>query len=491
MHFFVKKVEKIIRREKLLSAGERCVAAVSGGPDSMALLQVLAQLAPVLDLFLVVAHADHGLRPEEAEAEARLVQEAARSLGLACECGRLDVSACASLQGLSLEHAARNLRYGFLKEVAAQYRATKIAVAHTADDQAEEILLRLIRGCGRAGLSGMAMLRDGLVVRPFLTIAKQELLGYLAAENISYCLDSSNLQRIYLRNRIRLDLLPYLEKHFNPEIGSSLRETAAILQGEEELLAGMADRAYAGVVAEDGTQSGGLSIELADFSALHLAIRRRILEKACWRMDCRPSCKQIAHLLFLAETGAEGATLHLARGLRVVKAEGRMRFCFPLGRHAVRGNLSDAGEKETLFAVELAAPGEYPLEAVAATLTLRLVEALPEGWERQGPQTLYCDAEKIVFPLLARSFRQGDRFFPLGAPGRKKVGDFFTDHKIPAAQRRRMVILTDREGIIAILGVRPDQRVAIAPDTKRILAVSLRPLVPTENGFTGKEIHGK
>ena len=124
MHFFVKKVEKIIRREKLLAAGERCVVAVSGGPDSMALLRVLAQLAPALDLFLVVAHADHGLRPDEAESESRLVREAALALGLTCECGRLAVRACAKEQGLSLEHAARDLRYGFLKEVAARHRVT-------------------------------------------------------------------------------------------------------------------------------------------------------------------------------------------------------------------------------------------------------------------------------------------------------------------------------------------------------------------------------
>ncbi|MHB1015339.1 MAG: tRNA lysidine(34) synthetase TilS [Desulfurivibrionaceae bacterium] len=465
--------------------------AVSGGPDSMALLQALAQLAPMLDLFLVVAHADHGLRPEEAEAEARLVQEAARSLGLACECGRLAVRTCAREQGLSLEHAARNLRYEFLEEVAARYRATKIAVAHTADDQAEEILLRLIRGTGRAGLAGMARLRDGLVVRPFLGIAKEEILGYLAAENIPYCLDSSNRERRYLRNRIRLDLLPYLEEHFNPNIGNSLRETAAILQAEEELLAGMASQAYAKVVTEGGGEpAAGLTIQLANFLRQPLAIKRRILETACWRMGCRPLFRQIAQLLSLAETGAEGAGLHLARGLRVVKAEGRVRFCYPQGHRAVRGNLSEAGGAIS-FSRELPGPGEYFLEDIGSMVMFRVLDALPQGWEVQVPTTIVCDADKVFFPLVVRSFREGDRFFPLGAPGRKKVGDFFTDQKIPVVQRNRIPILADQEGIIAILGMRPDQRAAIGPRTERILAVSLHPLVPSENGFTGKAIHGK
>lgn len=475
----------------MLVAGERCVVAVSGGPDSMALLQVLAQLASGLDLFLVVAHVDHGLRPSEAAAEARLVREAAQALGLVCECGRLEVAVYAREQGLSLEHAARTLRYGFLAEVAARYRATKIGVGHTADDQAEEVLLRLVRGTGRAGLAGMARLRDGLVVRPFLDIAKEEILRYLADEGIPYCLDSSNQQRIYLRNRIRLDLLPYLREHFNPNIDNSLRETAMILRGEEELLAGLASQAYAQVVAEEGDDPGGLTIQLADFFSQPLALRRRILEAACWRMGCRPTFMQIAQLLLLAATGAEGAGLHLARGLRVVKAEGRVFFRYPQGRQSLRGNLEAAAPEEGSFALEIPGQGEYVLEAMGAMVKIRLLEELPEGWEAQAPTILHCDAEKVCFPLTIRVFRRGDRFHPLGAPGRKKVGDFFTDQKIPAAQRRRIPILTDQQGIIAILGVRLDQRVAIVPRTKMILAASLHPLAAGENGFTEKARHGK
>ena len=457
----------------------------------MALLQVLAQLAPVLGCSLVVAHVDHGLRPKEAEAEERLVREAAQSLGLACECGQMEVVACAREKGLSIEHAARNLRYGFLAEVAARHGATKIAVAHTADDQAEEILLRLIRGTGRAGLTGMAGMRDGLVIRPFLGIAKEEILRYLAEEAIPYCLDSSNRERMYLRNRIRLDLLPYLEEHFNPNIGNSLRETAAILQGEEELLAGMASQAYAQVVAEEGSEPSGLAIRVADFLRHPLAIRRRIAETACWRMGCRPTFRQIAQLLFLAETGDEGAGLHLAQGLRVVKAEGRMGFGYPQGQQAVRGNLLEADREEGFVCRELPGPGEYVLEGSGVRITLCFLAAAPEGWKDESPQTLYCDADKVSFPMTVRSVRLGDRFHPLGAPGSKKVGDFFTDQKIPVPQRRRIPILADQEGIIAILGVRPDQRAAISPSTRRILAVSLDPLPIGENGFTGKAIHGK
>ncbi|MDG4476015.1 tRNA lysidine(34) synthetase TilS [Thiovibrio frasassiensis] len=491
MHSFIKKVGETIKREAQLVAGERCVVAVSGGPDSMALLYTLAQLAPLLEVSLVVGHLDHGLRPKEAAAEASLVQEAAQGLGLVCECGKVEVAAYAKEQGLSREHGARNLRYGFLEELAARHRADKIAVAHTADDQAEEVLLRLVRGTGRAGLAGMARVRDGLVIRPFLGIAKAEILRYLAAENIPYCLDSSNRERIYLRNRIRLDLLPYLQAHFNPNIGNSLRETATILQGEEELLAGMASQAYAQAVVEEQGEPANLMIQLENFLAHPLAIRRRILETACWRMGCRPTFRQIAQLLSLAETGGEGAGLHLARGLRVVRAEGRMLFCYPQGRKPVRGNLMAVGKEEVSFCRALPGPGEYSLEGLGVRIKVRQLATLPEGWEGEGAKVLYCDGEKVSFPLLVRFVRQGDRFHPLGASGRKKVGDFFTDQKIPAGQRQRIPILADQEGIIAILGVRPDQRAAIGSQTRRILAVSLHPLSPGENGFTEKAIHGK
>jgi len=491
MHFFIKKIEETIRREKLLVAGDRCVVAVSGGPDSMALLHVLAQLAEPLGISLVVGHVDHGLRPEEAEAEAGLVRESAQAMGLDCECGRVEVAVCAREQGLSTEHAARNLRYGFLEKVAARHGATKIAVAHTADDQAEEILLRLIRGTGRAGLTGMARIRDNRVVRPFLDVPKAEILRYLAEENIPYLLDSSNQERVYLRNRIRLDLLPYLRKHFNPNIGNSLRETAAILQGEEELLAGIASQAYSQVVEEESGKTAGLRIRLADFSLQPLAIRRRIFEAVCWQMQCRPSFKQIGQLLFLAEIGSEGAVLHLAQGLRVLKTEGRLSFCYPQGRQAIRGSLTDADTEEVPSALELPGPGEYFLESPGAMLVLRFLDSLPEGWDGQGPETMYCDAAKVSFPMLVRAVQAGDRFHPLGASGRKKVGDFFTDRKIPAVLRRRIPILTDQDGIIAILGVRLDQRAAISTHSGKILEVSLHPPATTENGFTEKVIHGK
>jgi len=335
----LRRIEKIIRNHGLLSRGGRCLVAVSGGPDSMALMRVLAALRPRLGFTLAAAHVDHGLRPGEDEAELALVQKEAAALGLACECGRLDAGGHARAQGLSVEHAARDLRHAFLAEAAERQQADKIALAHTADDQAEEVLLRLIRGTGRKGLAGMA-LRSGRLIRPFLTTEKREILRYLAIKGIPYLMDSSNLKPVYLRNRIRLELLPYLRENFNPAIDQGLRQTASVLAAEEELLAGLCGEAESRCLMVVPPE-GALAVSLKEFRREPLAIKRRLLEAACWRMACRPSFRQLAQLLHLAEHGETGARLHLAMGLRAVREKDRLVLGYPAGRKAYRGDAEE------------------------------------------------------------------------------------------------------------------------------------------------------
>ncbi|MEJ2034474.1 MAG: tRNA lysidine(34) synthetase TilS, partial [Deltaproteobacteria bacterium] len=244
MHPLVKKTGKIIRSRGLISPGDRVVIGVSAGPDSMALLRVLAELREEFSFSLVAAYLDHGLRPGETDEEMRLVAETADSLSIPCRLAAADVKGTARQEKLSIEHAGRLLRYHFFERVATEEGAAKIAIAHTADEQAEEVLIRLIRGTGRAGLAGMKTIRDGRIIRPFLSIPKEEILAYHEDRDIPWYEDSSNRDRRYLRNRVRLDLLPELARRFNPNIGRTLIQTAAILGDEEELLADLTGQAY-------------------------------------------------------------------------------------------------------------------------------------------------------------------------------------------------------------------------------------------------------
>lgn len=481
-----KKTLKILQQEHLLLAGEKAVIGVSGGPDSMALLHVLASLAPVLAITLAAAYVNHGLRPDEAEKEKLLVAAAANRLGLDFFYGAIDVKELAARQKLSIEHAARLLRYDFLEKTAREYGALKIALAHTADDQAEEVLLRLVRGTARKGLSGMKTLRAGRFIRPFLHFPKSQLLDYLEKRSIPFQIDSSNTQNMYLRNRIRNDLLPYLAERYNPDIRQTLTRTAAILQDEEELLESLAEAAFAETVstlgeipAQQAHEPGArqsesspqpLQLRLASFCMQPRAIQRRLLEKCCWLMACEPRSRQVEHLLQLAMPTSPAGSLHLADGLRVSKIGEHLHFAYPQGRGPFRGRLPT----ETGLAISetmIPAPGSYEFPALHKRLVVEDIEDAFPGPGEIFPPGEYLDSALFSFPLSLRSPKTGDRFQPLGAPGSKKVLDFLSDQKIDRHARRLVMVLCVDDSIVALPGLRIDQRFRITEKTTRAVRV--------------------
>ena len=471
MHPLEKATLAVLRRDKLAGPGDIVLIAVSGGPDSMALLHVLAGLAPAGDFTLHAAYIDHGLRPAEARREKELVRERAGRLGVAFHAAAVDVGSLAKARKQSLEETARQERYRLLEEISGRVGATRIALAHTADDQAEELLLRLLRGTGRMGLSGMRTMRAGRFIRPFLGMEKERLLAYLADRDIPSLLDSSNRQRTFLRNRVRLDLLPYLAAHFNANIRRTLRQTADILAAEEVVLEGLANEAWAGVAVETvpgaaaGAGSGRpLVLELERFRELNRAIQRRLVEKGCWHMGSTPAFRQVEQILRLAVGPAPGI-LHLSGGLRVERAAGKLIFACPRGRGPRRG---DPDEAEKYFELRIEGPGRYRVEPQGRTITLELPDRLPGEVAGDGGVE-YLDRRLIAFPLLLRSPRPGDRFHPLGAPGRRKVGDFLTDRKVPVEKRWQVPVLVSGKEIVALVGLRIDHRFRVTSGTREVL----------------------
>ena len=441
----------------------------------MALLQVLHAVAGTMELSLVAAYVNHGLRPEEVAREEELVQGRAGLLRIPFQTGAIPVRAFARDQKLSLEHAARLLRYGMLEEIADRAGATRIAVAHTADDQAEELLLRLLRGTGRMGLAGMSPASAAGIIRPFLDISKAELLAYLHRHRIPYLLDSSNLSPVHLRNRVRLELLPYLEERYNPSLKETLRQTAEILRDEEEILSGMTRAAYGRSVVEDGGKEGparAVQLKLDSFALEPRAIQRRILESICWRLESPPSFRIIAGLLELALGDAGGGRMHLAEGLRVNRQARQLIFFYPEGKIARRGDLL----RESGFELAIAGPGSYPIPAIGRKVVVSIGEGVPSSQAMRAGEADYLDLSTIFFPLALRSPRPGDRFQPLGAPGRKKVKDFLADRKVPAAFRWQVPVLEDERGIAALLGLRIGEARKVTGKTKQTVAFHLEPL---------------
>lgn len=343
MHPLERDTLKNIQRECLLGTPDRrIVAGVSGGSDSVALLHVLASLRIPLGMTLVALYVDHGLRPREAEAEKDYVRALSEKLETGFASVRVDVRQFAAERKLSLEHAARDLRYAALRNTAAEFDADCIAVAHTADDQAEEILIRLLRGAGRKGLCGMRP-RSRDIIRPFLRMEKNRILGYLMEKRIDFFDDSTNVDLRYLRNRVRHQLLPYIEQNFDRGIRRALCKTADSLAEDENLLEQLTSQALEKVVTEvsRNRQSSSWKIVLSRVALLEhpVAIRRRIVEKLLWQVGGTASYFHIVKITEAAASAGSGKELHLGGGLRVGIRKEYLEFLFPRGKGPWRGRL--------------------------------------------------------------------------------------------------------------------------------------------------------
>jgi len=465
MHPLQKKITALLLRQKLILPDSTIIVAVSGGPDSMAMLNLLATFRQTLPFTPVAVYIHHGLRPREAEDEERLVRDRAESLGLPSIIRSAPVKEYAAKRRLSLEHAGRELRYGILREIAEQHGAVRIAVAHTADDQAEEILLRLVRGTGTKGLSGMTVLRPEGIIRPLLTSTKKEIFDYLNDKGIPFCEDSSNRDLRFLRNRIRHHLLPLLARDYNPNIGETLRHTAAILGGEEDFLAEKTSEIRPSILKKEGAD---LRLDVDLFIKLHIALQRRLLENALWLIGTPPRFSSIEQARSLINKGQEGSQLHLGYGLRLIKEEGFLQFIFPKGKKHWRGSIPEMNASK--WNIIIPSFGTFFIEALNATVEVTEQERT-ENASLQGTDTDFLDLDKISFPLIVRSARPGDRFHPLGAPGSKKVADFLGDKKISRQMRGSIPVLESDGGIAALLGLRIDHHFRVTESTRRILAI--------------------
>jgi tRNA(Ile)-lysidine synthase len=454
-----KRIKDVITSSSMLQEDRPVIIGVSGGADSISLLHILSFLFPATKR--VAVYVDHGLRPNETEAEKKLVQEQVKICSAHYKTIAIDVQGEQKTKNCSLEEAARNLRYQALETIRVALQASAIAVGHTADDQAEEILLRLIRGSGSTGLSGMNLQR-GHIIRPLLHERKNTLISYLKEQDIGYCLDSSNLDTRFLRNKIRLDLLPKLESDYNKSVRQTLLQTAAILAGEDNLLTELTENAFRKLVHRKPEK---LHLSLPDFLQEPLAIQRRILDKICWTLDSKPSFKKIESLLKIA-LSQNRKELHLTGGLRAIREGKTLLFHRPSSQKGYRG----PGIINRSFSpITLPGPGEYLVPELKRKLLLTKHQLSSELLDT--PDIQLIDTETISFPLHLRHAKAGERFHPLGAPGKKKIFRFFSDHKISAMDRDNYPLLISNGKIAAIAGLRVAHEFRITDTTSHVLVL--------------------
>jgi tRNA(Ile)-lysidine synthase len=440
------------RRERLFTPGDRVLVAVSGGPDSVALLHLLLRLASELGLDLGVAHFDHGLRGEDSRGDVGFVAALARRLGLPCHLNRGEVRTAARRNKVSIQMAARKLRMQFFLDTCRGHGYAKLALGHTANDQVELFWLRLLRGAGLEGLKGMWPATPEGLVRPLLAVGKAVILAWLEQEALPHRVDASNLSRAYLRNRVRLDLLPHLTRSYNPRLSQTIWRTQTLLQEDARLLARDAAAAWDRVARK--LTEDCFALDLNRFFSLEPSLQPRVLRAGVAGLGAGVTltAPQVASLMALAGSERSGGLISLGEkgGIVQVARAGAVL-------HIMKA-LPDPPREATRLP-------DCPAEVVS-----------PAGWRwhlsrrtcRPGEpwpprEVAWLDPARVSLPLTARFWQPGDRFWPQGAPGPKKLQDFLVDAKIPRWLRPHLPLLASAGEVVWVAGVRIADPVKVLP----------------------------
>ncbi len=480
-------LEKFVQAIKRfgLAPQDRVLVAVSGGPDSVCLLHLLKTLPPPFDLSLHVAHLNHQFRPE-AKDEAFFVENLAKSWALPVTLSAQPVAQICKENGLSKQAGARQVRYAFFEETAKKTGCQWIALGHTANDQAETFLMRMLRGSGVSGLCGIPEQRDGGFIRPLMNCSRSEIMQELSSVDLAFCNDPSNERKVYLRNKIRHDLLPVLEG-YNPKIKEALHREAVLLRAEDDLIHQSMLKQLPQLNVEVTPQS--VSFQVPVLKGLHLALQRRVLRWGIEQLQGHLNgiaFKHIEAALLCVLSGKDGSICHLPQGLKVQK--NGLKFCLFRGHAKERENEFHSQKSECALPRWQESPFSVTRDFPAWNLRFLISSSSKLKYPFSACKASF-DFDKISRPLFIRAWRQGDRFAPLGMGGRhKKLQDFFIDAKIKRADRHRIPILSSPEGILWVIGHRIDARFCATDRSLRVFTIEVEEGNVYSNPFSSPEI---
>ena len=432
-------VRAYIDKYQLLTAGKPVLVGVSGGADSIALLTVLVELG----YSCIVGHCNFHLRGEESMRDECFTETYARKLGLPFVKVDFNTRDYAAEHHLSVEMAARELRYAWFEEMRCVHDAQAIAVAHHRDDNVETVLMNLIRGSGIRGMSGIRP-KNGFVIRPLLPVTRQEILQWLAERQLEYVTDSTNLSAAYTRNFIRLRVLPLLET-INPSVRTAINRTAEHLAETESL--------FAYVMADARKRVFEAENRLSIKALMQYPSPKTVLLELLKAFHFTPSSVDEIFLSLNKESGK----LFFSSSHRLVKD----RDCLLLSP------LAAAGEKEVYFLT-----GEEGCWSGPIDLAFSRIVRIEELHIQKDKDIAYFDLDKLKFPLVLRHWQQGDWFVPFGMQGRKKLSDYFSDKKFSRLEKEQVWLLCSGDEVIWIVGERSDNRFRVECATKRCLVVN-------------------
>ena len=467
-------VRQTISDHRMVTREDAVLVAVSGGPDSVALVHVMLTLAAEYSLHLAIAHLNHGLRGADSERDAEFVIALARQLEMPIYTEKKDVLAFQRSRRLSLEEAGRRLRYDFFEAVSSKYGFNKIALGHHRDDNAELVLINLLRGSGPLGLSGIAPVRGDKIVRPLIRLRRAEIIKYLAEKKLPFVTDASNTDPAFIRNKIRHHLIPELQTAYNPRIIETLSRLGEIMRAENQWFDDALKPALKQCVSSRTDQK--ITLALHRFNQLPKAVKRRVIRKAIQGVKNdlkRITLLHIDAILNLIEKDRVSGRLNLPDGILVMRNTAEVTIEKRCNIKKSR-NCRKFQTCSTDYQYPIPAAGTVLIKEADVSINLCEIDVqdLPDIKETEA-NVAFFDLDRLLFPLLVRNLRPGDRFSPLGVNGTQKVKKYFINHKIPAAQRRICPLLLSGGNIIWIAGHRIDNAVKVSPQTRRVLKAEL------------------
>jgi len=475
----IQKTEETVTEYNMLQERDSVLVGVSGGADSVALVHVMKEIAPIFSIKLGIVHLNHSLRGNESDADARFVVSLSEKLNLPCYTAKEDVAAYKKKHGFSLEEAGRRVRYAFFENIAQREGFNKIALGHTSDDNAELILMYLIRGSGPLGISGIPPVRgvfktNLMIIRPFIKTTRFDIIKYISSKGLSHVVDESNMDMKYLRNKIRHDLIPELRQNYNPKTVETINRLASIMRSEDEWM----ENELAPILNKNTLfeENNRIVLSVSGINALHPAAKRRITRSAIKKVKGDSRRLSYSHIeLITAQLASDSNSwsLDLPDRIRITRTGKELTVS------KEEKNLRNLSSKRSVndkafFEYVINKPGLIVAEKEGFSIGFSEIANMNlSDIYHAGQGVAFFDMEKISFPVIIRNYLPGDRFTPLGMKGSQKIAKYLINNKVPRKNRIKAPVVISNGKIIWLAGFVIDDSVKVTSGTGKILKAEL------------------